>query len=52
MVVIYYHNLVDTHSQKSQTNHNNWFVSIFNIFPKTQEKKKMSPQEALREFYH
>jgi hypothetical protein len=49
VVVIYYHKLVE--SQAQQTGQGNWFTAILNIFPKA-EPKKMTPHEALKEFYH
>lgn len=49
VVVIYYHKLVE--SQAQQAGQGNWFTAILNIFPKA-EPKKLSPHEALKEFYH
>jgi hypothetical protein len=49
VVVIYYHKLVE--SQAQQTGQTNWFTALFNIFPRA-EPKRLSPHDALREFYH
>jgi hypothetical protein len=49
-VVIYYHKLVESQSEKTPSR-SNWFTSIFNIFPKGSEKKK-GPQDSLKDFYH